>query len=303
MNKEYDIRFSYSAIAEPITCLFWSNGTFIQWGQEAGYTSAEFFPFRKTAEEILCMDANVVASLKNIKSGHVQYNPYATLFSVLTRKEDPLRPGESLKWYNLAFASPQTSFASLRKLEDIATPFHVVTYPYEMRGLKPYGEYKNSMLQTHPAVFNDTSNADQLIKLVHEGTYKGVVWDTFHALEATASGYAPLQDWHASLAKLLEAHVITEVHVQAGRTAEKYSEVGDMNWLKGMTGESPKYNSQLGQMLNMVKEADPAIPLTIEIGLDGLIHAGLIKKPTFMHDVLPKAQNIHKELIDYVTRV
>lgn len=303
MNKEKDVRFSYSAIAEPITCLFWNNKQFLQWGQEAGYTSAEFFPYRKTANEIVSMDIQAISDLSRIKSGHVRYNPYATYWKVITRQEDPLRPGVSLGWYNLAFASPEISQKSLQKLETNLKDFHVVTYPYEVNGQNPYGNYKYPTLQTHPAVFADTSNAVKLIKQVKEGKFAGIVWDTFHALEKANVSYSPLANWRISLRKLLEADVVKEVHVQAGRIREKYTEVEDMNWLKNMTGEYPKYNHELGQMLRMIKDMNPTIPLTIEVNLEGLIKAGIINKPKFLHDVLEEAKVVHQQLVDYVKRV
>jgi hypothetical protein len=304
MTQETDVRFSYSAIAEPVTTLFWNNEQFLSWAQEAGYTSAEFFPFKKTAEEIMTIEPRVLADFKIIKSGHVRYNPYATFWKVVTRRQDPLRPGTPLGFYNLAFAGPEISQRSLQKLETVlGNQFHVITYPYEIDNQNPYGNYKNPVLQAHPAVFGDISDADALIQQVRAGKYRGVVWDTFHALEEAKKGYAPLGDWRHSLAKLLEAGVIVEIHAQAGRIKEKYTEVGDMNWLKRMTGENPDYHNELAQMLRMVKSVSSLIPITIEIGLGGLVKAGIFEKPRFMHDLVNKAIDVHQELIDYVRRV
>jgi hypothetical protein len=302
MSKETDVRFSYSSIASPIRVLAWNNSKFIEWANDTGYSSAEFFPYKGASAEILIQSAEVISSLKEIRSGHVVYNPYATNLSVLVRREDPLRKNVPFGLYNLAFVEQkQKVFNRLEK--HLTEGFYVVTYPYEINDKKPYGEYKNPVVQTHPAVFNDESTADDLIRLVKEGKYKGVAWDTFHALESTKDGSKPLGDWEESLHKLLEADVIKEVHVQAGRIREKYSPVPDMSWLKGMTGECPKYNSELGKMLKIVKAHDPEIPFVIEINTEGLAKAGMVDNITPWVGNLEDVQEIHKQLIDYVKRV
>lgn len=304
MSKEKDVRFSYSSIASPIRALTWTNGKYINWAKEAGYTSAEFFPFKGTSAEIMLQSAQVISSLKEIKSGHVVYNPHATNLSVLARKEDPLRKGVPFGLYNFAFVEQKTSQKVYERLErHLSDEFYVVTYPYEVDGKNPYGKYKNPVVQTHPAVFNDESTADNLIELVKKGVYRGVAWDTFHALEATNDGVKPLADWEDSLNKLLDAGVISEVHIQAGRVREKYSAVPDMSWLKGMTGESPEYNNELGKMLRLVKGHDETIPFVIEINTEGLAQAGMVGKMTPWFGNLDDVRDIHGQLIDYVKRV
>ena len=61
MEGKRDIRFSYSAIAEPISALFWNNRQFLQWGREAGYNSAEFFPFARAAVEIVTLNIEAIS--------------------------------------------------------------------------------------------------------------------------------------------------------------------------------------------------------------------------------------------------
>lgn len=304
MSKEVDVRFSYSSIAFPLRAFIWKNSDYIRWAKETGYISSEFFPFRASANEIFVKNINVIASLDHIKSGHVVFNPYATTWSVLIRKEDRLRKGVPLGWYNLAFVENRVSIQALKKLDErLSSNFYVVTYPYDVNGVNLYGSYKNQVLQTHPAVFNDKSTAEDIIELVKRDKYQGVAWDTFHALEAVQDGTKPLGDWKKSIGKLLEARVIKEIHVQAGRVREKYSPVPDMSWLHEMTGESPRYGNELGQMMKMVKEHDKNIPFVIEINLEGLLKAGLIDKIPFFSRDLEKVQAIHRELIDYVKRV
>lgn len=302
MNKEIDVRFSYSSIVSPLRAFTWNNGRFIGWSKEAGYTSTEFLPFRNAATEVLVKDIKVISSIKDVKSGHVVYNPYATVWSVLTRRTDPLRKNVPLGLYNLAFVDQKTSQKVLRKLEENLNGFYVVTYPYEIGGKRPYGEYQNPVVQTHPAVFNDETSAETLIKLVRAGKYSGVAWDIFHALESTGSGFKPFRNWKNSLHQLLDAGVINEIHIQAGRIREKYSPVPDMSWLKGMLGENPRYNNELGQMIRLVKEHDPSIPFVIEINIGGLIKAGLLGNRSELSADLNKVKNIHSQLIDYVKR-
>lgn len=300
--KETDIRFSYSSIGFPLRAFTWSNGHFIEWAKETGYSSAEFLPFRNASTEVLIKNVNVITSINFVKSGHVVYNPYATIWSVLNRRTDPIRNNIPFGLYNLAFVERKNAQKVLSKLEYSLNNFYVVTYPYEVNGIKPYGEYVNPVVQTHPAVFNDTSTTDELINLVNRGKYSGVAWDTFHALETTADGTKPFRNWRVSLHKLLEANVIKEVHIQAGRIREKYSNVPDMSWLKGMTGENPKYNNELGQMIRIVKEHDASIPFVIEVNTGGLIKAGLLDEKTELSADINKIRHIHSQLIDYIKR-
>ncbi|MFH1971110.1 MAG: hypothetical protein ABIJ05_01870, partial [Patescibacteria group bacterium] len=203
--KEIDVRFSYASIGFPLRAFTWSNTQFIDWAKETGYKSAEFLPFRFAASEVLISGVSVISSLNFIKSGHVVFNPYATVWSVLSKETDPLRKNVVLEKYNLAFVNANTAQKALKKLEENLQDFYIVTYPYEVSGKRPYGEYSNPVVQTHPAVFDDKSSAEDLIKLVKEGKYSGVAWDSFHALETTSDGTKPFRNWREVLHKLLEA--------------------------------------------------------------------------------------------------
>lgn len=305
MGKEAEVRLSYNSLIHPgrpdIT-LLWPNKLFINWAKQTGYEGVEFLPLRGAAHDVLHCPVRVISALPEIRTGHVFYNPYATLWSVLKREPDPLRPGTKLAFYNIGMAEPTIGRKALYRLEGVFRDFPVVSYPYHKDNLYPYGFYKQTWLQTHPAVFDDESDAENLIKLVHTGTYKGIVWDTFHALEKTASGKRPLADWKKSLGKLLEAGVVREIHVQAARATEKYGKVPDLEWARDLTGTNPNYNNELGQMIKLVKSFDADIPFVVEISPQGLFNAGILK-PSRLLRTTGDLQNVHREIIDYIKRV
>lgn len=306
MGKEAEVRLSYNSLvhsSRPDIALFWNNQSFINWAQKTGYQGVEFLPFKGPAQDIIRKPIEVICEMPEIKSGHVFYNPYATFWSILTRKEDPLRPGTKLAYYNLFMAEPNLGKKVLHKLERaFGKEFPVVTYPFRKSRLEPYGTYQKAWLQTHPAVFNDDSGADDLIHLVEKGVYKGIVWDTFHAMEETNTRTTPLRNWELALGKLLEAGVIREIHVQAARFAEKYGKVPDMQWARELTGENPKYNSELGKIIKLVKSVNQEIPFVIEISPQGLFNAGVLKPRTFLK-TSGDFQTIHREIIDYIKRI
>lgn len=305
MEKESEVRLSYNSLihtGRPDITLLWPNKRFVEWARETGYEGVEFLPLRGAARDVLRSSVKVISSLPEIKTGHVFYNPYATLWSVIKRGDDPLRPGSKLALYNLGMADPNIGKRALHKLEMVFSNFPVVTYPYWRGGLSPYGKYNRPWLQTHPAVFNDKSNEEELIWLVRGGRYRGIVWDTFHALEKINSGRRPLAIWRMSLSRLLEAGVVREIHVQAARATEKYGKVPDLEWAKDLTGTNPNYNNELGQMIRLVKSFDADIPFVVEISPQGLFNAGILKPSTILRTT-GDLQNIHREIIDYIKRV
>lgn len=306
MPAKTEVRVPYTALAtelRPDIVLSWPNKNYITWAKETGYDSLEFHALRRVVNDILRMPEAELKTKTEIKSGHVIFNPYATIQSVLLRKKDPLRPGERLAFYNLFLAENEQAQRALHKLEKVFRGnFPVVTYPYEPGGTKPFGEYDTPLLQTHPSVFNDKSRAEDFIKRVKNGEYAGVVWDTYHALEATKTGERPLADWKRALSTLLDAGVVKEVHVQAGRIHHNDPSVPSLEWLQGMTGPNPKYNSELGQMIKMVKEANLTIAFVVEIAITSLVKAGLVKQTSLIFG-LNEVKEVHQELIDYIKRV
>lgn len=304
--RSCEVRLPYTALVtkfRPDMPLLWKNNQYIRWAQDTGYDGVEFHGLRPCVREVLSLPDNELKRKNEIKSGHVIFNPYANLKSILLRNSDPLRPGEKIAFYNLFLADNARAIAALHKLERVlAGNFPVVTYPYEVSGVHPFGEYRVSLIQTHPAVFNDESTAEDFIQAVKAEKCAGIVWDTYHALEKTTSGNRPLADWRRSLTKLLEAGAVGEVHVQAGRIFHNDPSVPSLEWLKGMTGGNPQYNSELGQMIRLVKSANPSIPFVVEISIESLLKAGILTTALlFLKPEQVKA--VYRELQDYVRRV
>lgn len=304
---ETEVRLSYNSLlhsSRPDIPLLWKNKTYINWAENTGYNGGvEFLPFYGPAKDILKTPIEVISKIPQIRSGHVFYNPYATFWDIVSGKPDPLRTGEKLAKYNLLMIKPTLGRKTLHKLEEaFGNKFPVVTYPYETNHFQPYGIYAKPWLQTHPAVFNDESTENELITLVRLGYYKGIVWDTFHAMEKTKSGNYPLANWEKSLGRLLEAHVVREIHVQAARSTEKYGKVPDREWARAITGSNPKYNNELGRLIKLVKSFGQDIPFVVEISPQGLFDTGILKPQAILH-TRGDFGRVHQEIIDYIKRV
>lgn len=299
MSKESEVRFSYASLPVWPVIACWNNKKITGLADRLSYDSVEFLPLKGAVKDVI-NNVEVVASLEKIRSGHVHFNPYATSFRVLARKPDPLRPGKKLGLYNLVFTEPNTSIKALKTLERVFADFPVVTYPYKVNGKSPYGEYLKPWVQTHPAVFNDESTADDLIRQVRKGEYKGVVWDIYHALEATKSGKRPLKDWSTSLGKLLEAGVLREIHISPGRITEKDPSIDDIKWLRDLINHD--YDSDIGKMIRLVKDSGQDIPFVVEISVLSLVKNRLASPEAALRTTAD-LQEIHGSIVDFIKRV
>lgn len=90
--------------------LMWStvvkNRTLIDWVEKSGADKLECMAVGSVSEqiplgptrEVLAKPAKVLQQIfgERLGSGHVIFNPHASLWGILGRKPDPLRPGESL---------------------------------------------------------------------------------------------------------------------------------------------------------------------------------------------------------------
>jgi hypothetical protein len=301
MSSESEIRFSYSSLPIWPIVSGWKNSQIANMAKDLGYNGGvEFMPLRSVSKDIL--NTNYTSQeLPDIKTGHVHFNPYGTSLNVLTRKTDPLRPNQKLAYYNLAMAEPETSVKVLNKLEKIHDNFPIVVYPYNPGGQHPYGTYQKQWLQTHPAVFNDSSKSEDLIKQLKNGRYDKIVWDIYHAMEATSSGYRPLSNWQIELKKLLDEGAIGEIHISPNRVFDHDKSINDDDWLKEMVCQTPNYDCFPGKIIKLVKEAKQNIPFVIEISPLSLYKAGIINPA----GILINNKNfkiIHRKLIDYINK-
>jgi hypothetical protein len=304
MSPETEVRLSYNSLINqfrPDISLLWKNSRFSDWARETGYSGTEFLPLRGAARDILNSPVEVISSLPDIKSGHVHYNPYATFWSVLKRREDPLRPGTRLAYYNFFMADSDKAKMVLHELEIHKKNLPVVTYPYRPKDGEDYGTYYYPWLQLHPAVFNDKSDVADIICLVKQGCYEGIVWDTFHASEQTADGSSPFVEWKEALSSFLKAGVVKEIHIQAARVTERYAKVPDFKWARELAGDRNS-KSRIGKLIKMVKEYDPKIPFVVEISPFGLYKAGLIK-PSTLFSTSEDLKIVHRKIIEYIKNI
>jgi hypothetical protein len=58
----------------------------------------------------------------------------------------------------------------------------------------------------------------------------------------------------------------------------------------------------VGTIIRETKASDPSIPFVLETTIDGIIHAGLIKPIPLLPPTIESIQNIHRELVDYISR-
>src|SRR3989344_4406901 len=154
------------------------NSTLIKWTEKTGADKLEWMAVGPVSEkvpvgpthEVLAKPVSALQEIfgKTLGHGHVIFNPYASLWGILGRKPDPLRPGESLALYNLILSNEAVSRNALQKLEMVKeNKFPVVVYP-PFRGTEIQSKYKESYLQTHPAFYDDARNTENLIKAVRD---------------------------------------------------------------------------------------------------------------------------------------
>lgn len=305
MNKETEVRFSYFTLGHPLRPdipLLWSNRRFCEWAKSAGYASCELVPFRGAVSDVFKYPVEVLTNLRELKSGHSVLNPYATVWKVLTRRQDPLRKERKFGLYNLALVNDKVSWLAFRKLQEANHgEFPVVVYPYQ----NGRDSYINKYLQTHPAVFNDGRSAEQLIEACKSGKYSGIVWDCYHALEATSRGIRPLLPWQESLMRFIDAGVLKEVHLQAGRGLENDPFINDFEWLRELRGWRPPGETELGQMVRIVKEytSRQNVPFVIEVPMQALIEGGFVRARAILEPNLDQIKSAHAQIIDHVQRI
>ncbi|MDO8657723.1 MAG: hypothetical protein Q7K55_03210 [Candidatus Levybacteria bacterium] len=291
------------------------NKRLVNWAEKAGADQIEWIaagpvtdrlPIGPTHDVLIKPVAALQQILgKRLGQGHVIFNPYATFWGIIGRRQDPLRPSEPIAAYNLVLSNEKASKRALKKLEIVKNgKFPIVVYP-PFNGKDIQEHYKESYIQTHPAFFNDTRKAEEIIKAIHAGTYSKVCVDTYHFQEATNRGIRPFgkteKELFETLEKFYKAGVLGEVHVQPGRiiSLDKTLETDDD--LKGIFGENPSYNTQLGRMLKfLIHDLGFLGPYTIEIDPRALI--SIYGKKILLPPGTGKLLEAQASAIDYVRR-
>lgn len=303
-----EVRLSTASLVSPLrpdVPFFWGISKFVEFSDKAGYDGIELIPLRGIARDILKNPSVIDKYLDKIKSGHVIFNPYATFSTVLRRDKDPLRPGKRLEWANLALADADKGKDVLHILEGKIRNFPIVTYNYHPNGKddKDYGYYRNQWVQTHPLVFNDKSNAYDLVRIVKQigGHYSGVVFDTEHASQSTPTGERPFSNQKNSVRILLSKGVLREIHLKPFKHSKNHPEkIHDSG--RELIGEDIKGKSELRKLILLVKEYGPSIPFVIEAIPTDLYRSGLIE---FSSLFLPdgKILDVHKQMVNFIKNV
>lgn len=300
-----EVRLSTGSLVSPFNpcvAFFWGISRFVEFAEKAGYNGLEFIPLRGITRELLRDPSVIDLYLDKIRSGHSVFNPNATLFSVLRREKDPLRPGKRLQWSNLALADADKGIDALHKLENKIFNFSIVTYNYHPRGKddKDYGYFRNQWVQTYPSVFNDKSNALDLVQMVRRtgGHYQGVVLDSEHASESTPSGERPFANLLESARILLDNGALREVHLKPYKHSKKHpGKIRDLG--RELIGEDIKGKSELRDLILLVKELGPSVPFVIEVTPKDLYRSGLVGLSS-LFSLDAKLLEVHKQMINFV---
>lgn len=300
-ETQQKISFSMDNLIHPLTArrATFHSDYYIRFAKGAGYDGIEWSPLRGPSAEILgAPDPLIIASLdRNVTSAHTHIHPSATLWSVISRRRDPLRPFQRMRIHNLAFADSKTAVRAIHQLENLLhNNLPVATYPPVRGDFYAYGEYKNPMLQPHPPVFEDKRTAKDIAVDVKEGKYNGIWLDLYHMREQTADGTRPLMPWQDSIDTLLP--FIKGVHFQVGRTEYADPNIDSPRELKTIFAQYPDMNTEAAQMLRMLKKGGFEGPIIVEVNASALAKIFGMKALR-----LDNLRQYHKQIIDYVKRI
>lgn len=308
-KPKLEVSLSTADLAHPLIpySIILPNRWTLNWAEKTGYDKVEWLPLIGPELEVRVKRMQTLGQLfkDRLSSAHVKFDPEATLFRVLTRRKNPLVPGEKLGFFDLAFADTKHAEKSLQKLEQVFDgKLPVVTYlPFQGRP-DYHGKYQTPVVQPHiPFGEDKKTTAYEIVRLVEEGKYAGIWLDLYHIREATRNGERPFAPWQKTIETMLP--YIKGVHFQAGRTVYADPEINSMGELKAIFGNHPNYNTELGRMLRMLKEGGFSGPVVVEITLESLIKiAGFKKVLGNPFDLrLENLQELHREIIDYIKRV
>ncbi|OGH37347.1 MAG: hypothetical protein A3B41_05105 [Candidatus Levybacteria bacterium RIFCSPLOWO2_01_FULL_37_26] len=288
-----------------------SNETLVKWTESTGADKMEWIAAGKgpvgPAYDVLVKPVAALQKIfgERLGGGHVIFNPYATVWSMLGRRPDPLRPKRPIALYNMLLASKDISEAAIHKLNEVNKGnFPVVVYP-PFKGRNIFGQYENMRYQTHPAVFNDNRDAGKITQAVKNGDYSGVCVDLYHFQEATDKNVRPFGVIEDELKRTLETFreegVLKEIHVQPGRREGLDKRIGSDNDLRAMLKGSYR-NSRLGRLLTfLVRDLGFMGPYTLEIDPRSLakIYGKGVYYPPSLGGSMFEAQ---RTAVDYVRR-
>lgn len=295
--------------------IFRSNRKSTEWAKEANYNDGvewmalqlDGLPFGPTHE----VQVNSVTALSevvmDIKSAHVVFNPFATIWGILTRRPDRIAPGQRLPFFLLSLASQPVSYEAIKKLERVKGNLPVVTFP-SRQGENIFGEYQGPLVQTQ-ALYFDKMTPEQMIAAVEEGHYAGVCIDLLHMREAARDGSYPFlpgkeggktDAWKYTLEKFWRAGVLKEVHVQPGGGGQLEHGISEESRreLGALIGGVGEYSTELDQMVRFLKyELRFPGPYVTEINPLALIPLKGVKvlRPRNLIE-------IHREIVDHIKR-
>lgn len=298
--KEQEVNLAIPNLVHPLTFYraFFKSGYFIQFAKDAGYNKIEWHPLQGLAREVLAKHASALGFLKpHLSSAHVHIHPEATFWSVILRKQDPLRPFQKMRLHNLAWVDSKQAVKAIHRLERaFRGNLPVVVYPPFQENPQAHSVYENPMLQPHPPAFEDKSNADQIVESVIQGIYSGVWLDLYHMREKTSDGTKPLMPWTQSIPKL--APYVKGVHFQVGRTEYVDSTIRSQEELKDIFAQYPKMNTEIIQMLKVLKDSGFEGPIIVEVPATALVKLFGLETLT-----LENLKNRHRTIVEYVKSI
>lgn len=293
------------------------NQKLMEWVDKSGADSLEWMAVGPKVDHIPLGPTHdvlvkPVAALQHVfgeelGNGHAIFDAYTTVWNILGRRPDPIRPPQKIGLYNLAIASQSASARALQKLEIVKNGVFPVNVYKSFAGVDTREGITQPYLQTHPAFINDRRNADQLIQAVRRGAYKKITLDFHHMQEATPDGFYPFgtneSELFASIEKLHKAGVLGEVHVQPGRLIHTDDQVAPHEDLDTIFGPNPSYDTRTGRMLRfLIHDLGFMGPYTAEIDPRAIGRVFGKGKPYGLLPPLEKILEAQPYMVDYIKR-
>ena len=298
---------------------FARNAQLRRWVEECGADGMEWMPVGPNLPESIAKHVPVGPTQEvvakpfsalhevfgdTLKSGHVVFNPFATLSSIFGRREDPLRPGTPIFFLNLVLSQEPVAREALLRLEALQKGnFPIVVYP-KLQGETDFSasdHYRIPLLQTVP-LFDGELTPAEMVKAVEKEEYAGVCVDLAHMREAdNQTGTRPFgeteDEWMKALDVLRPA--IREVHVQPDYTAglenKRLDEVG------AIFDYNPSYQTPMGKLLrHLIHDLEFMGPYTSEMNPLALVR--IYGKQILLPPDLSPMLEAQGAFVDYIKR-